>query len=94
MSNCAPFECYLYVYHCQSGEEYVREIKDDDILDLETQLIQWVKDEFNDELVIDFPLLHRMEGEYFASIKTDYNAPDSVISWECAGFYLKTNEED
>lgn len=89
LCKSAPFECYLYIYDCISGEEFFKEIKDDDILDLETQVIQWVKDYFCDEAEIDFPLIHGMEGQYFASIKTDFNSPDSVISWESAGFYLK-----
>ena len=84
-----PYECYLYVYHCASGEEFFREIKDDDVLDLETQLIQWVDDHFCGELELDLPIMHGIEGDYFASIKTDFNPPDSVISWESGGFYLK-----
>ena len=86
----APYETYLYVYNCLSGEEYFVEIKDDDILDLETQVIEWVKDYFAGEAEVDLPLIPGMEGEYFASIKTDYNSPDSVISWESAGFYIKS----
>jgi hypothetical protein len=85
----APFECYLYVYHCRSGEEFFKEIKDDDVLDLETQLIDWAEDQFCGELEIDFPLIPGIEGEFFASIKTDFNPPDSVFCWESAGFYLK-----
>ena len=86
----APYETYLYVYHCASGEEYFVEIKDDDILDLETQVIHWVKDYFGGEAEVDLPLIPGMEGEFFASIKTDFNPPDSVISWEAAGFYIKS----
>ena len=89
LASPAPFECYLYVYNCQSGEEFFREIKDDDLLDLETQVIHWVKDRFDDEVEVDLPIVHGLEGEYFASIKTDFNAPDSAISWESGGFYLK-----
>jgi len=89
LAKVAPYECYLYVYHCASGEEFFREIKDDDLLDLETQVIHWVKDYFGDEVEVDLPIIHGIEGEYFASIKTDFNAPDSVISWESGGFYLK-----
>ena len=90
--STAPFECYLYIYECRSGEEFFKEIKDDDILDLETQVIHWVKDYFGGEAEVDLPLIHGMEGEYFASIKTDFNPPDSVISWESAGFYIKSTE--
>ena len=89
LCKSAPFECYLYVYHCSSGEEFFKEIKDNDALDLETQLIDWVRDEFCGELEIDFPLIYGMNGDYFASIKTDFTSPDSVFCWESAGFYLK-----
>lgn len=89
LASPAPYECYLYVYNCASGEEFFREIKDDDLLDLETQVIHWAKDYFGDEVEVDLPIVHGLEGEYFASIKTDFNAPDSVISWESGGFYLK-----
>ena len=84
----APYENYLYVYECQTGEEFFKELKDDDLLDLETQVIHWVKEQFAGEAEIDFPLCD-FEGEYHASIKTDFNSPDSVIVWESAGFYLK-----
>jgi hypothetical protein len=90
LCKSAPFECYLYIYECRSGEEFFEEIKDDDILDLETQVIEWVKDYFGGEAEVDLPLIPGMEGEYFASIKTDFNPPDSVISWESAGFYIKS----
>ena len=89
LAKVAPYECYLHVYDCKSGEDYFKEIKDDDVLDLETQLIQWVADYFCGELELDLPIIRGMEGDYFASIKTDFNAPDSVISWESGGFYLK-----
>jgi hypothetical protein len=85
----APYECYLYICNCRSGEEFFKEIKDDDILDLETQVIHWVKDYFDDEAEVDLPIIHGLEADYFASIKTDFNSPDSVISWESAGFYIK-----
>lgn len=84
----APYENYLYVYDCKSGEEFFKELKDDDLLDLETQVIHWVKEHFAGEAEIDYPLC-QFEGDYHASIKTDFNSPDSVIVWESAGFYLK-----
>jgi hypothetical protein len=84
----APYENYLYVYECQTGEEFFKELKDDDLLDIETQVIHWVKEHFAGEAEIDYPLC-QFEGDYHASIKTDFNSPDSVIVWESAGFYLK-----
>ena len=85
----APFETYLHVYCCRSGEEFFREIKDDDVLDLETQVIAWVEERFDGEVELDLPIIHGIEGDYYASIKTDFNSPDSLISWESGGFYLK-----
>jgi hypothetical protein len=84
----APYETYLYVYDCKSGEEFFKELKDDDLLDVETQAIQWVKEYFAGEAEIDLPFCD-FEGDYYASIKTDFNSPDSVVVWESAGFYLK-----
>lgn len=91
-SRRAPFEFYLLVQDCKTGEEYVREIKDDELLDLEAQLIQWAKDEFNDELIIDLPIMPKLEGDFYGQIKTDWADKDSVVCWEGAGFYLKHNE--
>lgn len=84
----APYETYLYVYDCKSGEEFFKELKDDDILDVESQVINWVRDYFAGEAEVDLPFCFH-EGDYHASIKTDFNSPDSVIVWESAGFYLK-----
>lgn len=87
----APYECYLHVYDCKSGEEFFKELKDDDILDLESQLVNWVAEHFCGELEIDLPITY-LEGDFDASIKTDWNSPDSVVVWERAGFYLKSAE--
>lgn len=89
LSLSAPFETYLHIRCCRSGEEFFREIKDDDILDLETQVIAWVEEQFDGEVELDLPIIHGIEGDYYASIKTDFNSPDSLISWESGGFYLK-----
>jgi hypothetical protein len=89
LARYAPYETYLHVHDCKSGEDYFMELKDDDLLDLQIQLIRWVREEFCDELEIDLPIMSGMEGDYFACIKTDFNSPDSVISWESGGFYLK-----
>lgn len=89
LCKSAPFECYLYIYECKTGEEFFKELKDDDLLDLETQVIQWAKDYFNGEAEVDLPLIHGLEGDYFASIKTDFSPPDSITSWESSGFFLK-----
>lgn len=92
MNHCedrpAPYETYLYVYDCKSGEEFFKELKDDDLLDVETQVIHWVKEHFAGEAEVDLPFCFH-EGDYHASIKTDFNSPDNVIVWESAGFYLK-----
>jgi len=89
LSPSAPFETYLRVYCCKSGEDFFREIKYDDILDLETQVIAWVEEQFDGEVELDLPITHGIEGDYYASIKTDFNPPDSLVSWESGGFYLK-----
>ena len=69
----------------------MQEIKNDDVLDLETLLISWVENQFCDELILDPPLMPRLEGDFYAQIKTDWADKDSVVCWESAGFYLKSN---
>ena len=83
----APFPTYLLVYDCRMGEEYFQEIGEDVPLDLEELVAAWVKGQFGEEAEVDLPMCDH--GDYEASIKTDSNSPDSVVSWEFGSFYLK-----
>lgn len=85
----APYKTYLYVYDCKTGEKFFRELKGDDIFDIEAQVLNWIEEQFCGELKLDYPMLDLMEGDYYAQIKTDWTPPDSVFCWESKGFYLK-----
>ena len=85
----APYENYLLIQNCKTGEEEYREIGNKDILDLEQLIEMWVDQKFDGEMEIDPPLIDFHEGDYWAAIKTNWASPVSVISWESAGFYLK-----
>jgi hypothetical protein len=88
--NTIPFDCYLIVEHCQSGETYVQEIKPNWVIGLETRIKHWLKTEYCDELALDGELMPSLPGEYYARIMTDNRQPDSVVCWDAAGFYVKT----
>jgi hypothetical protein len=85
-----PFECYLHVEECRSGETWVSEIKGRMILDLKTRVKAWVKSEFCGELALDGEIMPRLQGDYYASIITDWRPVDSFVVWQGGGFYLKT----
>jgi hypothetical protein len=85
----APFECYLQVEDCKSGEFFFKELKDDDLLSLEDQLSIWIEEDSCGELVIDFPLME-IQGDFYAQIKTDWREPESPICWESAGLFIKS----
>ena len=85
----APFKNYLHVYDCRTGEDYFTEIEDDESLDIEEQVLNWVEARFSGELLMDSSIMHGLEGDFYATIKTDFTSPDSVICWSGGGFYLK-----
>lgn len=84
-----PFETYLYITHCQSGETYVEEIKGNMLLDLKTRVKHWLKKQFSGEIELDGELMPQLDGEYYAAIYTDNRQPDSCIVWQSGGFYTK-----
>lgn len=84
-------DSYLHVRDCKTGEEWIRPIRGNSLLDLKTQLRKWAKETFCGELFIDGELMPRLEGDYYGKIMLDGRPPDSIICWESAGFYL-TNE--
>lgn len=87
-----PFEVYLAVEDCRSGEIETMEISPDDPLDLETLLDQWIADRYCGELCRDGELMPRLQGEGYAWIQTDWRPLDSVVVWEAGGFFLKPCE--
>lgn len=80
---------YLHVYECRSGQEWIRPMRGNSLMDLRTQLKKWVEEEFAGELHLDGKLVPRLEGDYYGKIMTDGRPPDSGICWEGAGFYLR-----
>ena len=82
-------DCYLHVRECRSGQEWIRALRGNSLLDLEHQLKKWVREEFGGELKLDPPLMPRLEGDYYGRIMTDGRPPDSIVCWESGGFYLK-----
>lgn len=84
-----PFDCYLHVEHCQSGETYIQEIKPNWTLGLKTRVKYWLKTEFSGELALDGELMPSLQGEYYARIMTDNRQPDSIVCWTAGGFYTK-----
>lgn len=87
-----PFETYLLVEDCRTGQEWVVEFDENSTLDLREQVEAWVEEEFCGELKIDGELTPAFEGDYYAQIKTDWATKDSVVCWESGGFYLRESQ--
>ena len=82
-------DCYLHVRECQSGQEWIVPIGDNDSIDLEKQVKAWVKQEYGDELELSPPLMPKLDGDFYGKIMTDGRPPESVVCWTGGGFYLK-----
>jgi hypothetical protein len=83
-------DTYLHIRECRSGQEWIMPIQDDDSMDLETLINQWCALDMGGELELDGKIQPRLEGDYYAQIKTDGSAPDSPVCWNSGGFWLKT----
>lgn len=82
-------ECYLVVEECSSGTLEVFALADDDLMDLETLVDQWITESSCGELVRDGDIMPQLQGEYYAWIQTDQRPLDSVVVWESGGFYIR-----
>jgi hypothetical protein len=89
-NNCEVFKNYLHVVENRSGENYTMEIKDEDLLCLETLVDKWVAEQFYYDFDRDGELCNSVVGDYYAAIRTNWNKLDSVVVWASAGFYLKS----
>jgi hypothetical protein len=87
--HLGDFECYLLVTELRSGQEWVTEIKGKMILDLETRVKAWIRKEFDGELHLNGRIMPKIEGDYYASIITDWRPRNSVVVWQGGGFYLR-----
>lgn len=88
-NNPGPFEQYLLIEECQTGELSAIELGPDDPLDLETLVDRWVAERFGGELMRDGELMPKLQGDFYATIHTDWRPLDSVVVWESGGFYLR-----
>ncbi len=91
MKNEYP-DCYLHVLECRSGEEWIVPLRGNSSLDLKYQLKKWIKSHFDGECRLDGEIMPKLDGEFYGRIMTDGRPPESVVCWEGAGFYLKSNQ--
>lgn len=82
-------DCYLHVLECRSGQTWILPIRGNGLLDLRHQIKRWVKQEFCGEIALDGGIMPKLEGDYYGKVMTDGRPPDSVVCWQCGGFYLK-----
>lgn len=82
-------DCYLYIYNCRTGEEFIQEIKGNMVLNLEKRVDHWIKKQFAGELKRDGKIMRKLDGEYYARIITDGRSPISCVSWDGGGFFTK-----
>jgi hypothetical protein len=88
-------ETYLHVTECRSGETWTCPLRGNALLDLKTQVKNWIKQEIDSDCLyaaLDGEIMPRVEGDYYARIMTDGREPDSIVCWEGGGFYIKTSE--
>lgn len=83
-------EVYLHVTECRSGESWIVPLRGNSTLDIKHQVEKWAKAQFSGELALDGELMPKLDGDYYASIMTDFRPPDSVVCWSSGGFYLKS----
>lgn len=82
-------DTYLAVEECRSGELAVYSLSDDQPLDLEELVDQWIHEDSWGERIRDGELTPSLPGDYYAWIQTDGRPLDSVVVWESGGFYVK-----
>lgn len=83
-------ESYLQVRECRSGDEWIRPIPPRAKLNLARLVKAWIKDEWAGEAHLDGKMMPGLEGDFYATIKTDRRPPDSCIVWASGGFYIKS----
>lgn len=88
-SDPGPFEQYLLIEECRSGDLNAIELAPDDALDLEALVDAWIAARSGGELCRDGELMPKLEGDYYATIHTDWRPIGSAIVWESGGFYVK-----
>lgn len=82
---------YLHIREESSGEEDIVPLSDDTPLDLEVLVRKWVHDMSSGELELDGKV-SRHVGEYYATIKTDGEPPNSAVCWDSGGFSVKKSK--
>lgn len=89
----APFESYLLVEECREGTLYAMRISPQSHLNIEKLVDRFLEHNYCGELKRDGHIIPQIEGDYYASIKTDWNDPSSVTAWDSGGFYAKASYE-
>lgn len=86
----APFENYLIITENRSGETWTMQIKDDELLDIDELVIRFVGEQFDGELeVVEIDHSRTCScADYYAQIKLNNEAPESIVCWESAGFWI------
>ena len=84
--------CYLHVTSCREGLEWVCPLRGNASINLEHQVTRWVREYFGGDARLDRGIMPKIEGDYYAEIKTDGRPPESVVSWVSGGFYVKLED--
>jgi hypothetical protein len=89
ITNTKVPDYYLHIREGRTGEEWIMPLRRNSLLDLKHQIKKWIKREFCGELMLDGEIMPKIEGDYFAQIKTDGRPPDSIVCWTSGGFFIK-----
>lgn len=89
-----PFNQYLLVTD-NDGNEWIQEIKDDELLDLETLISKWIQIHYGEDcsLCRPFDSTNKIFGDFYAVIITDGRPPDTLVIWEGAYFFVNFDEK-
>jgi len=85
-------ETYLHVLECRSGQEWIVPLRGNDSLNLEHQVKKWIRQEFDGAYRLSGDLMPKLDGDYYAQLKTDGEPPSSCRCWDSGGFYLEDVE--
>jgi len=80
--------CFLMVRYTKSGEEWIKPLRSNSLLDLTYQVRKWVKEHFASELRLDGEVMPKVEGDFYAELVFDI-IPEEERCWEGGGFFLK-----
>lgn len=79
----------LHVEECCTGDTWVMPIGENDQMNLKANVERWIAAEFEGELALNGELLPKLQGDYYAEMRTN----DSAVVWDSGGFYLKSVDD-